>query len=125
LVHLVGNAIKFTERGEVQVRVKRESHTEGESYLRFTVSDTGIGISAQKQQGIFEPFSQADGSMTRKYGGTGLGLTISSRLVEEMGGTMQLQSKPGEGSTFCFRLPLTPGDARETAIARGGENLAR
>ena len=87
IVNLVGNAIKFTEQGEVVLHVKTESRTADDIHLHFTVADTGIGIPAEKQTSIFEAFKQADGSMTRKYGGTGLGLTISSRLLELMGGT--------------------------------------
>ena len=80
IVNLVGNAIKFTEQGEVVLHVELESRKEREIRLHFTVADTGIGIPVEKQTAIFEAFNQADGSMTRKYGGTGLGLTISSRL---------------------------------------------
>jgi PAS domain S-box-containing protein len=109
LVNLVGNAIKFTERGEVFVKVEREAQTEPSVdglTLRFTVKDTGIGIPAEKQQKIFEPFTQADGSMTRKYGGTGLGLAIASQLVKAMGGRIWADSRPGEGSTFHFTVVL-------------------
>jgi CheY-like chemotaxis protein/anti-sigma regulatory factor (Ser/Thr protein kinase) len=112
LVNLVGNAIKFTERGEIVVEVKTESQTEQAPYLHFTVSDTGPGIASEKQQAIFERFTQADGSMTRKHGGTGLGLTISSRLVEGMGGRMWVESEVGKGSTFHFTVRL--GLQRET-----------
>ena len=103
VVNLVGNAIKFTERGEVVLFVKREPQkTENEMQLHFTVADSGIGIAAAKQADIFEAFKQADGSMTRKHGGTGLGLTISSRLVELMGGTIWVESELGKGSRFHF-----------------------
>src|SRR6185369_9489519 len=88
LVNLVGNAIKFTEQGEILVSVARESETSEAVSLHFSVRDTGVGIPAEKQEKIFEAFSQADGSMTRKYGGTGLGLTICGRLVELMGGRL-------------------------------------
>jgi two-component system, sensor histidine kinase and response regulator len=102
ILNLVGNAIKFTEQGEVVLSVRLLTHVGGDLQLRFTVADTGIGISSDKQTAIFEAFKQADGSMTRKYGGTGLGLTISSRLVELMGGRMWVESELGEGSRFHF-----------------------
>ena len=102
IVNLVGNAIKFTERGEVVVRAGVESRTRDAICLHLIVADTGIGISPEKQAQIFEPFEQADGSMARRYGGTGLGLTISKQLVEIMGGRLWVESKPGEGSAFHF-----------------------
>ncbi len=103
LLNLVGNAVKFTDTGEVEVRVEVDSESSENICLHFSVSDTGIGIPKDKQEVIFQPFSQADGSMTRKYGGTGLGLTISSRLVQLMEGSIWLESEPGRGSTFHFR----------------------
>ena len=106
LVNLVGNAIKFTEQGEILVSVEPESETTGEVSLHFSVKDTGVGVPAEKQEKIFEAFSQADGSMTRKYGGTGLGLTICGRLVAMMGGRIWVESQAGAGSTFHFTARL-------------------
>jgi two-component system, sensor histidine kinase and response regulator len=100
--NLVGNAIKFTARGEVILQVECEREEEGQAWLHFSVRDTGIGIPLEKQAGIFEAFAQADSSITRSYGGTGLGLTISRRLVEMMGGRIWVESMPGEGATFHF-----------------------
>jgi len=102
LVNLVGNSIKFTEHGEVVLHIAQESRTASGTMLHFSVADTGIGIPFEKQADIFDPFTQADGSTTRKYGGTGLGLTISRQLVEIMGGRIWMESEPGKGSTFHF-----------------------
>ncbi len=103
VVNLVGNSIKFTAKGEVLLRVERDGESEeGSCSLRFTVYDTGIGISPEKQAVIFRPFAQADTSTTREYGGTGLGLTISSRLVSMMGGRIWLESQVGQGTQFHF-----------------------
>jgi two-component system, sensor histidine kinase and response regulator len=102
LVNLVGNSIKFTERGEVVVEAEKESELDERVVLHFRIRDTGIGIPKEKQNAIFEAFTQADGSTTRKYGGTGLGLTITKRLVELMGGEIWVDSEPGKGSTFHF-----------------------
>jgi PAS domain S-box-containing protein len=106
LTNLVGNAVKFTERGEVVVRCERVPEAGDAIRLRFAVADTGIGIPPNKLQAVFEPFTQADGSTTRKYGGTGLGLTICQRLVELMGGRIWAESTPGTGSTFFFEIKL-------------------
>jgi two-component system sensor histidine kinase/response regulator len=119
LLNLVGNAIKFTDEGEVVVRVEAAGDTapEGEIGMRFTVRDTGIGIPPEKQGQIFRAFEQEDTSTTRKYGGTGLGLTIAARLVALMGGQIAVDSAPGRGSTFVFtaRFGLQPDPAEPTA----------
>ena len=104
MVNLVGNAIKFTEHGEVAVNVGVESQDGHTTLLHFQVSDTGIGIPPEKQKAIFEAFTQADSSMTRKFGGTGLGLGISTRLVQMMGGRIWVESSLGVGSTFHFTV---------------------
>jgi len=115
LINLLGNSIKFTDQGEIVVSVEKMSQEQSHIILHFSVIDTGIGISPEKQQMIFEAFSQADLSTTRKYGGTGLGLTISARLVELMGGRIWVDSKPETGSTFHFTacLELQKGDDRK------------
>ncbi len=116
VVNLVGNAIKFTGTGEVSLNV-RVLETDGEErVLQFTVSDTGIGIPPEKQKLIFEPFSQADTSTTRKYGGTGLGLTISTRLVEMMGGKIWVESEYGKWTRFHFTAKLRAGQGEVTKI---------
>jgi PAS domain S-box-containing protein len=102
ITNLVGNAIKFTDQGHVLLEIREDRLAPTGTMLHFSVSDTGVGIPAEKQPLIFEPFSQADGSTTRRYGGTGLGLAISSSLVTLMGGRMWLDSEPGVGSTFHF-----------------------
>jgi signal transduction histidine kinase/DNA-binding response OmpR family regulator len=106
LVNLVGNAVKFTSVGEVTVEVSSELLEGDRLYLHFAVQDTGIGIPADKQKLIFEAFGQADGSTTRNFGGTGLGLTISERLAKAMGGGIQVQSEPGKGSRFQFTVSV-------------------
>jgi signal transduction histidine kinase/CheY-like chemotaxis protein len=112
IVNLVGNAIKFTERGQILVQVQIMAKTADGMTLHYFVSDSGMGIPADKQQAIFEAFKQADGSTTRRFGGTGLGLTISSTLVELMGGRIWVESEPLEGSTFHFTVDLGITDAR-------------
>ena len=104
LVNLVGNSVKFTERGEIVVSVEKETEDDSGLTLHFQVRDTGIGIPKDKQQLIFEAFTQADSSASRKYGGTGLGLAITSRLVELMGGRIWVESEEGRGSTFHFTV---------------------
>ncbi len=124
ITNLVGNAIKFTERGEVTLRVHTE-HLEGERLtLRFAVQDTGVGIPADKLQRIFEPFSQADHSITRRYGGTGLGLSISAQLIEMMGGRLAVESEVGRGSTFHFSAMFgLRQHQRTTQTLPGAESL--
>lgn len=106
LLNLIGNAIKFTEHGHVEVRVETKSETSEAIELNFSVSDTGIGIPPEKREAIFERFTQVDMSSTRKYGGLGLGLTICSQLVKEMGGRIWVDSEMGRGSTFHFTVRL-------------------
>ncbi len=106
LANLLSNAIKFTEQGEVVMRVKLASATDSRLLLHFEIVDTGIGIAPEDTHRLFQAFSQIDGSLTRKYGGTGLGLAISRRLVELMGGTLEVDSVPGKGSRFWFELPF-------------------
>ncbi len=107
LVNLLSNAVKFTDSGQILVFISIAERTSAGVRLEFAVQDTGIGISPEQQKRLFRAFSQADASTTRKYGGTGLGLTICARLVEMMGGSISLSSEPGVGSTFLFDLPFS------------------
>jgi PAS domain S-box-containing protein len=111
LLNLVGNAIKFTERGKIEVRVQTETQSVEGTMLRFSVRDSGIGIPVDKQHKIFSAFSQADSSTTRKYGGTGLGLTIAGQLAGLMGGKLWVESQAGSGSTFYFTVQFGLGNA--------------
>jgi len=106
ILNLVSNAIKFTSRGEVALKLEVDGETQHLKIIRFTVADTGIGIPAEKQASIFSPFTQADTSTTRQYGGTGLGLTISARMVAMMGGKLWLESEVGKGTQFHFTVQL-------------------
>jgi signal transduction histidine kinase/DNA-binding response OmpR family regulator len=125
LINLVGNAVKFTEHGEIVVRVSTVSQAAGDIHLQFSVSDTGVGIPPEKMAKIFEPFTQADNSTTRKFGGTGLGLTISTRFAQLMGGRLWVDSIFGKGSTFHFTAGFGLGQIEEPASRpqKGLENL--
>ncbi len=147
LTNLLSNAVKFTERGEVVLSVSVQDSGGAEAQgsrgeiplpsappppnspavfdLHFAVRDTGIGLSADQLQRLFQPFTQADASTTRKYGGTGLGLTICKRLAELMGGALRAESQLGQGSTFYFALPVTPADPSASAAPRRTEPLLR
>jgi signal transduction histidine kinase len=114
LLNLLDNALKFTSTGGILLRVAATGPAPGEVNLHFTVTDTGIGIVPEKQRTIFEAFSQADSSSTRRYGGTGLGLTISYQLAVMMGGSLWVESRPSEGSTFHFTARVS--------IDSGGEH---
>jgi two-component system sensor histidine kinase/response regulator len=109
LVNLVTNAIKFTEKGRVTLEVSAETGKAGDWELGFAVRDTGIGIARDKQEIIFESFSQADGSTTRRFGGTGLGLSICARIVKMMGSSIEVDSAPGQGSCFRFKIRVVVG----------------
>jgi PAS domain S-box-containing protein len=125
LTNLIGNALKFTQRGHIQVHAETAGQTGNQIELHFFVKDTGMGISPEKQQQIFEAFSQADNSTTRKFGGTGLGLTISSKLVEMMGGRIWVESQLDQGSTFHFTVKLElPGEKKACeSLATGQTEL--
>jgi PAS domain S-box-containing protein len=132
VINLVSNAIKFTERGEIRMCIEGESIQQGEVVCRFSVSDSGIGIAKDKLDAIFKPFQQADNSTARRYGGSGLGLSIAARLVELMNGSIWLDSSPGKGSTFFFsaRFSRQPGaqhdaSAADSANAMNTENAGR
>jgi signal transduction histidine kinase/CheY-like chemotaxis protein len=121
LLNLLGNAIKFTESGEVALRVASDAGSSDPGVLRFIISDTGIGIPGEKLSAVFERFTQADSSTTRRYGGSGLGLTISKRLVDLMGGCIQVESEVGKGSVFSFTVPLEiwAGPPRRAIVSVG------
>ena len=121
LTNLVNNAVKFTEHGEVRVRIDLVEQAGDKAKLKFSVSDTGIGMTAEQTAKLFQPFTQADMSTTRKHGGTGLGLTISRRLIELMGGQIWIESEPGVGSTFAFIVWLEMRPADQEARILPGE----
>jgi PAS domain S-box-containing protein len=124
LLNLLANALKFTDRGEVLLRLSRRNETAGTVTVHFAVKDTGIGIAPGAMARIFDAFTQADGSTTRKYGGTGLGLTISRQLVEIMGGKMGVESAPGQGSTFWFELTFEKQAGGIPSASRADSSLA-
>jgi CheY-like chemotaxis protein len=123
LLNLVNNAVKFTAAGSVRAEAALEGHRAGRAVVRFSITDTGIGLSGEQQKLIFEPFRQADGSVTRRYGGTGLGLAICSNLAALMGGGISVESAPGEGSTFSFTIDCPVCAGQEEEIAKGGARI--
>src|SRR4029078_9972669 len=118
IANLINNSIKFTERGQVYLKAELVEEIGERAKLRFSVKDTGIGMTAEQASRLFQPFSQADASTTRKHGGTGLGLTICRRLVELMGGEIWLESEQGAGSTFLFTVSvgIASGPARKRVV---------
>jgi two-component system, sensor histidine kinase and response regulator len=125
LINLIGNALKFTPQGIVTVLAAVSSKTDSTTRVPFSVNDTGIGIPLEKQRQIFEAFSQADMSISRRYGTTGLGLSISERLVKLMNGRIWLDSEEGVGSTFHFELSFAHALSSANPVARGTGALAR
>ncbi len=121
LMNLASNAIKFTEDGHVYVNVSVEENKSG-SFIRFDVEDTGVGIAADKHEGIFDAFVQADGSTTRKFGGTGLGLTITKQLAQLLGGDLSVSSEVGKGSVFSLVIPAGVGVGREAILDKAGSS---
>ena len=124
LLNLLSNAAKFTERGEIGLALAVTGNADGRAELKFTVWDTGIGIPENRLGALFDPFIQVDSSTTRKFGGTGLGLTIAKQLIEAMGGSITVQSTPGAGSTFTVAVRLPVCDAAGSATTRGAPHLA-
>jgi len=118
LTNLIGNAVKFTERGEIRVELAELARDERQLRLQFSISDTGIGMTDEQQSRLFQAFSQGDNSITRNYGGTGLGLVISKQLIEQMGGSISVSSQHGIGSTFSFRVTLGVADVDDIRLSR-------
>ncbi len=125
LWHVLGNSVKFTEKGEISLCVDLVSRDGNDVRLRFSVTDTGIGIPEDRRARVFEAFAQADDSSTRRYGGVGLGLTISARLVKMMGGTIRLDSKPGVGTTCDFTACFGMAVVTEASSSRAGSEIAK
>ena len=124
LLNLLSNAGKFTHDGSISLDVQRVTIA-GRPLVRFTVSDTGVGMTAEQADKVFDAFTQADVTTTRKYGGTGLGLAIVSRFCQLMGGSVSVESRPGEGSTFVVQLPLEVVDEGvESSKAAGLAGMA-
>ncbi|MEM7222503.1 MAG: response regulator [Pseudomonadota bacterium] len=124
LTNLIGNAIKFTERGEIVIRVNSQDGGDDTQFVSFEIKDTGIGIAPEMQLKILEPFQQADGSITRRFGGTGLGLSISLKLIEMMGGSLAIESAVGEGSTFLFTVQFDQAISQASESGDHGVDLA-
>ncbi|MBU0481420.1 MAG: response regulator [Proteobacteria bacterium] len=125
MINLVGNALKFTEKGKIEIRIERLKNGRMGPRVKFSVSDTGIGIPPERQKAIFEKFVQADGTTTRKYGGTGLGLSICTELVGLMGGAIEIESTPGEGSCFYFALNMIKDEEGPGRAALAAEKESR
>jgi CheY-like chemotaxis protein/two-component sensor histidine kinase len=123
ITNLLGNAVKFTpEKGSIRLDTRFVSEKDGEYTIRITIKDSGIGITAEQQQKLFDAFGQADSKTSRKFGGTGLGLTISKSIVELMGGSIELESEAGKGSSFSFTFKARRGSKKNTALSESGVN---
>jgi signal transduction histidine kinase len=123
LLNLLSNASKFTRDGAIGLEVQRRA-IEGRTAIEFTVTDTGVGMTAEQASKIFDPFTQADVTTTRKYGGTGLGLALVSRFCQLMGGSVFVESRPGSGSRFTVRLPVEVEPEMSEALAQSGASAA-
>lgn len=124
LINLIGNAIKFTKDGNVIVRATRTGGTDGDALIRFEVTDTGIGIEREKLVSLFNPFQQADTLITRRFGGTGLGLSIADHIVKLMGGRIDIDSRPGDGSSFVFSISLAIDATKASTYREAGRSLS-